>query len=314
MFSTLRTLCLEIQESPTRLDLALLKTLREENPELSRRQIKTWFQEKKIFLGNKAVSGSLILLPGSHLIELKECAVKPALICAPLRQSFLPVIYEDEEILVLHKKSGVPSLPQNPMETGTAVESALAHFPRLAGIGKTPLECGLVHRLDTETSGILVFAKDQEEWLRLRKLWKLRQVKKIYRARVVLLAPLPKTPFLINLPLAHDAKSSKKMIALKIPLSPFQLKFIRGKPLPAITRILSCQPSGDFEIEIETGVMHQIRCHLSSQGWPLLGDRIYYPAAKHEPDSSFLLHAWKLKFALKTGVVLSLEASLPPQW
>src|SRR5690606_29289920 len=74
--------------------------------------------------------------------------------------SFITVIYEDEDLLVLNKPSGIPSVPHSAVETKTAVGSALAHYPRLAGVGTRPLEPGLLHRLDTGTSGCLAFAKN----------------------------------------------------------------------------------------------------------------------------------------------------------
>src|ERR671925_567284 len=83
------------------------------------------------------------------------------------RGPFLPMIYEDETLLVIHKASGVPSVPHDEDETETAVGAALAHTSALIGIGNRPLEPGLLHRLDTGTSGLLVFAKSQAEFTRL---------------------------------------------------------------------------------------------------------------------------------------------------
>lgn len=237
-----------------------------------------------------------------------------------LQGSFLKVVYEDEDLLVLDKGSGIPSLPHSAQETETAVGSALAHWPALEGVGNKSLEPGLVHRLDTGTSGLLVFAKTQTEWERLRGLWRNREVQKIYRARVSLLEPLPslKTlPWVIQSPLAHSAKSSKRMLALPKGQTEFRKSAIRGKPLPALTLVLEARPfipenptatkqQAELTIEIKTGVMHQIRCHLASQGWPILGDPIYYSLNKTEPSSRLWLHAWKLSFRRQDGTCLNL--------
>lgn len=230
---------------------------------------------------------------------------------------FLPVLYEDEDILILHKHSGVPSVPHSSTETNTAVNAALAHFPNLSQVGDNPLEAGALHRLDTGTSGILVFAKKQEEFIRLREAWKKRKVKKIYRALVDLRSPPPpKIPYRIDFPLAHDAKSSKRMIAL-VPNKPIHSNRIRGNPRPAVTWIRKVSGS-DFEIEIETGVLHQIRCHLAALGWPIWGDPLYFKA-KDEKIPPFRqdrlwLHAWRLQLPLKNAVSLTIESDLPEGW
>ncbi len=220
-----------------------------------------------------------------------------------------PIIYEDADLLILSKPSGIPSHPLRQGEEGTAVSAALAHCPELCEI-KFPktLESGLIHRLDTGTSGILVFAKNLAEYERLRLLWKKKEVQKIYRA-LVSESPLA-LPKILDWSLAHSKKSSKKMICL---LPGKKIKF-RGKAYPAHTALLRAEKtkSGllDLEIEIKTGVTHQIRCHLAEFGYPVCGDSVYGgPKAER-----LWLHAWKLSFLLKSGVRLSLVSDLPEGW
>ncbi|OFZ22229.1 MAG: hypothetical protein A2X94_01865 [Bdellovibrionales bacterium GWB1_55_8] len=169
----------------------------------------------------------------------------------------------------------------------------------------------MLHRLDTLTSGILAFAKTPTEYARLRALWKTPDVKKIYRAVATSAPETPPPPNLIQWPIAHDAKKAKLMRAIK---EKNGIRGIRGEPLPAKTRIISHQSispvSRDFEIEITTGVMHQIRCHFSAAGWPLAGDPIYGGT----PAPRLWLHAWRLSLPLSSGELLHLEAALPPEW
>jgi 23S rRNA pseudouridine1911/1915/1917 synthase len=306
----LKTFQITVLEAPERLDIALLRSIQSEFPHISRARLKTWFQEKKIRFKNQPLKGSHELNPGSYEVTLFDCEWEVPQASSSLQGSFLPILYEDEDLLILNKFSGIPSAPHSREETETAVGSALSRFPGLASVGTQPLEPGLLHRLDNDTSGILAFAKNQIEFDRLKLAWKNREVKKIYRALATPQSPDRTPPHEIRVPLAHDEKSSKKMIALSSP----SIRKYRGSPLPAVTRIHSWQKLSnslfDFEIEIETGVMHQIRCHLSSQGFPLLGDTLY----KGPPSERIWLHAWKLILPLKDKTLLCLESELPKLW
>lgn len=253
---------------------------------------------------------------------------------------FLPLIYEDEDLLVLNKSSGVPSIPHSSEETHTAVSAALAHCPQIQGIGYGPLEPGILHRLDNETSGVLVFAKAQKEFDRLKEIWKTPQVRKFYKALSLGEAPIPKTPQTIRWHLAHSAKSSKRMLAFS-DLHSVRKNQIKGKPLPTCTHLLNAHPLTqytfpsplssvslvEFELEIETGVMHQIRCTLAGMKWPILGDPIYrLPSSLASVLSEFprllpahfqtrlWLHAEKLQLPLASGKTLIFKANIPENW
>ncbi len=308
---------LNIKSAGIRLDQALLEEIRSKLPSLSRQTLKRCFKDKTIFLNHRpsqACEASHILPIGNHEIEIRGISeiafADPKAMPSP-RGCFLPIMYEDRDLLILHKKSGTPSLPLSPHETETAVNAALAHAPEIAGVGRGGLEPGLLHRLDTGTSGLLVFAKTMAEYKRLRTLWKNGKVEKRYRAIVTVqegAQTLDDLPMTLTFPLAHDRKSSKKMVAY------LASSKIRGKPLPAETIILKAKELSpprrghlDLEIQIHTGVMHQIRCHLSTIGWPIVGDPIYGGS----PADRLWLHAWKLKIPLRSGTVLSLEAQLP---
>jgi 23S rRNA pseudouridine1911/1915/1917 synthase len=326
-----RVLKVTIGVQQERLDQAILRTLEQEGISLSRNQLKSFFQKGLI-----RYKPSLELSAGTHEIELpSEIYDQTKTLSAAIgpEDFHLPILYEDENFLILNKKSGVPSLPLDPTENQTAVNFALRHAPELRGIGRTELEPGLIHRLDNETSGILVFAKNQLTFESLSTTWKTRRIRKIYRAIVYVKEGKPApTPMKLDFPMAHDRHSSKRMIALPGTIRNTDLKKIRGKPLTAITHLLSSRAFShesqshtlyDLEIEIETGVMHQIRCHLASMGWPILGDRIYGNLASHKPELSLQaprlwLHAWKLSFPISPQspieTQLSLLAKLPEDW
>ncbi len=256
----------------------------------------------------------------------------------------LQLLYRDDELVVFNKPSGMPSTVQAGQTSGTAVHEAVAQFADLPFASADelrisqerglllPRERGLLHRLDTGTSGALAFARTESAYPHLRALWKT-DVVKIYRAIV---APSdsdtaqqsvhershdpapPSTPsFLRSLPrdlqleIAHDAKSARRMRvldpSLPLPMKQ-QLRRIRGRPQAAHTRILSATAQGscfDLEIRIFTGVMHQIRVHLAHLGLPIVGDPIY----RGRPGVRLWLHAWKLELAGRRIV-----APLPIDW
>lgn len=307
----------------SRLDQALLPELQKRVPGLSRAELKRWFAEGRILLNGRPQAPARALTPGAHILTILNFESTltrgaQALARASAQGSFLETVYEDEDLLILHKAAGVPSVPHSAEETETAVGAALAHLPELAPLGRGGLEPGLLHRLDTGTSGLLAFAKTQSEWNRLRDAWKSGGVRKTYRAFVSARseAPaLPRVPVELKPFLAHDARSSRRMVSLgeDLALAPRHLK-TRGAPLRTLTRIVRAHAASsnhaDLEIEIETGVMHQIRCTLGWLGWPIVGDEVY----RGTPGARLWLHAWRLSLQTREGVVLTVEARLPSDW
>jgi 23S rRNA pseudouridine1911/1915/1917 synthase len=302
--------------TPGRLDQHLLEALKAQAPTLSRAKLKDAMRAGHVLYRGRPAGASMLLGIGPHEFTIQGW--DPSAIACALPApggSFLPIVYEDDELLVLHKASGVPSVPHDPLETSTAVNSALAHCPELANMGRAGLEPGLLHRLDTGTSGLLVFAKTQPAFDRLIQAWKTPSVRKIYRA----IAPAPcglKIPQTFHLNMGHDAHSAKRMRVMEAS----RKIEIRGKALPTLTRLNRVSPVGplpdhtaafsDFEIEIETGVMHQIRCTLAHLGSPIAGDTIYGGVT----CPRLWLHAWRILLPLSNGTKLWLEAQLPSDW
>lgn len=241
-----------------------------------------------------------------------------------------PALHEDDALLVLDKPSGMPSLPLRDDEEGTAVHRALALCPALKGVGRDPREPGLLHRLDTGTSGLLVFCKTQEAFDTYARVWKERRVTKTYRALCLEAEPRPAEtdlPLKLDWPLIRTLKGRRRMRAL-IPGRRVPAGSTRGKELEAITWIDAVKPMRtttgldllDITVRIETGVMHQIRCHLEATGYPILGDTAYAPAEHPSSPATdapkrLWLHAWRLDLPeVGDRPSLSLEASLPQGW
>ncbi len=209
----------------------------------------------------------------------------------------IPVLFEDDFILAADKPSGIPSHSLGP-EDEENVEKLLSK--------QRGAELHLLHRLDTGTSGVLLLAKDKATFEAMREKFKNREIQKNYLA----FADLPAfhalkgltLPLRIETPLAHHPKSKKKMITLP----PGFKREYRGKPLPAITILKKAEPVSfqgiqavRFDVEIVTGVMHQIRVHLASLGFPLIGDPIYgKKLAEGEQLPRLGLHAENVQFRL----------------
>ena len=212
----------------------------------------------------------------------------------------LPTLFEDELILAIEKPSGTPS---HSLIAGDDFScEAILKIAR----PKTPLY--LLHRLDTGTSGVLLFGKSESVYSEMREKFKEKSVKKFYSAWS-LLTPESQTiakrlalPLRIDLPLAHHPKNKKKMMVLP----PDKHRHFRGKPIPAlsivhqiVTSSFAATPAHELQIEIVTGVMHQIRVHLEYLGFPLLGDPVYRRQKEDEPNSRLALHARQIEFELQ---------------
>ena len=208
----------------------------------------------------------------------------------------IELLFEDDFILALNKPSGLPSQNQQDPDQDTAERRVKRLF------ADTPVQ--LLHRLDTGTSGVLLFAKCEEIFLEMRRRFTERTLQKSYIAWSQAGAPsIPSgLPLKIDLPLAHHPQSKRRMIVL--PEGKFRR--FRGKPLPALTWIDSIRPvslaglnASRIEVRIETGVMHQIRVHLAHAGLPLIGDPIY--GGGEESPVSFRLgwHASRVEFDLR---------------
>jgi 23S rRNA-/tRNA-specific pseudouridylate synthase len=221
----------------------------------------------------------------------------------------IQIIFQDNWVLALHKPSGLPSESQNKEGQETAEDLVRQ------GLGESPIF--LCHRLDTGTSGVLLFAKTPEVFGEIRQKFKNREVRKHYLAfceKSQSQFPINRInyPFPIQTPLAHHPKSKKRMIPLPEGLK----RSFRGKPLPAHSIIHGMEesvfggvPCLKLRVEIKTGVMHQIRVHLSHQGYPILGDSLY--GEKPTSTPRLALHAESLEFELR-GFRYYLKSDLNP--
>jgi 23S rRNA-/tRNA-specific pseudouridylate synthase len=226
---------------------------------------------------------------------------------------YLKILFENDDYLAVDKPEGIPSAPLRSDDPDSVVQRVLAQRPAMPILRGNPLEPGLVHRLDTGTSGVLLFAKSEAAFAAIDRMWNSGRVRKVYRALTSEGSALKMGR--IELALGHDAKSKKRMRAVS---NPGDLKKIRGEPTKSVSEILTVKriamrdgsAVSDVEMRIETGVHHQIRATLAHLGTPILGDPTYGGA----PSERVWLHAWKLVLPENSGKSLEIIAPLPPTW
>jgi len=208
----------------------------------------------------------------------------------------LPVLFADETLVAIDKPAGMPAVALRPGDRDTVANYLLGGYPELRQVGSARFEAGLVHRLDTATSGVLVAARSMSAWHALRAEFGARRVGKLYLAVV---AGIVRTPGVVSAPIAHHPRRPREMCACT---EARRATALRARP--ASTRYRPLQRFGAatlLAVRIATGVRHQIRVHLAAIGHPVLGDETYGDAAAAGAAPRLLLHASRLSIAHPSG-------------
>ncbi len=253
----------------------------------------------QVLVNKKTIKPSYRLKKNDKLIiNLKK--EKPVLIAN--KKIKLDIIYQNENLIIINKPIGLQIHPASSIQDNkkraekTLVNGLLAFYPKIKTVGDDPVNRpGIVHRLDRDTSGIMVVAKNQRTFVQLKKLFKTHQVKKTYWALVIGNLGKEGEWGVIDKPLARSSNYKKQVVANKK---------TKTKVRSAITeyRILkNWKGFSLLEINLRTGRMHQIRVHLTSLGYPLVGDQKYQLKKVKGPKNIThqLLHAKKISFILE---------------
>jgi len=221
----------------------------------------------------------------------------------------LSVLHKDDQVIVVDKPPAMPVHPLKPWETDTLANGLVARFPEMAAVGGDPLFPAFVHRLDNDTSGVLVAARNDEAYKALRATIRERRFVKHYTA---LVRGTLHDHHTLTDTLMHDPDNDARMIIAR-----GKGTVGRGRRMDAITHCTARKCAGKFtllDIQIETGVMHQIRCQLAARGHPVAGDRIYGSSSARRaagPGRHFL-HASSVAFPHPaTGDRVHVESPLP---
>ena len=268
-------------------------------PELTRSRVR-----KLIDSGAVTIDGRLPAKAGVTLEPGQQIAVTiPPPQPLDLQPEPIPlsIVYEDDDLLVVDKPAGLAVHPSPGHTSHTLVNAVLAHCPDLSGIGGVGRP-GIVHRLDKDTSGLIIVAKNDAAHLSLARQLKEHEVEKTYVALVE--GRMEEADAVIDAPIGRDTRNRKRMAVVELE---------RGRDARTGYRVTR-EVAGRSLLEVrpETGRTHQIRVHLAAIGHPVAGDRLY--GRRGAPIAGLrrqFLHAQRLAFRHpRTGERLELEAPL----
>ena len=265
--------------------------------DISRVTIQRIISEGKLLVNNNKVKSSYKVNTGDNIEFGLD---KPEELNIKAQDIPLNVIYEDKDIIVINKEKGMVVHPGNGRTEDTLVNALMGRCKNsLSGIGGK-IRPGIVHRLDKDTSGIIIVAKNDKAHINLSEQIKNRKVNKYYIALVR--GNVLENNATINMPIARSTKDRKKMAVSE-----------KGKE--AITHFKVLKRYNGYtllELKIDTGRTHQIRVHLSEIGYPVVGDEVYSNGKNKFGVKGQCLHAKRIEFIHPTtNKKMILEAELP---
>ena len=284
-------------DAQERLDKYLVAQM----PDFSRARLQALIQEGKVEVNGRVITKSGFPLTAGSRVQVEVPPVVPT----DLVPEAIPlqVVFENEDVMVINKPAGMVVHPAAGHASGTLVHAALAHAPELEGIGGEQRP-GIVHRLDKDTSGLILVAKNDRTHRWLQDQFRLRKVNKVYLALVDGAPPTPSGR--IEAPIGRDPSHGKKMAI--------------AKPQRGREAVTEYQTREKFthhtliEAHPLTGRTHQIRLHLAFLGCPIVGDAVYGHRKFSLPIERHFLHAARLSVQLPgEKAARTFEAPLPPE-
>jgi 23S rRNA pseudouridine1911/1915/1917 synthase len=281
---------LQADKPGARLD----RYITEKYPHISRTLAQKLIADGFITVNNHTAKASLKLNAGDHLTITLPAAPGP-----PQPENIpLNIVYQDEDLIVIDKQAGLPTHPAPGHPGHTIVNALLARFPGLP-IDDDPDRPGIVHRLDKDTSGLMLIARNKQALDNLKAQFKERSVKKAYL--VLAKGHLSPENGVIDAPIGRDPNNRKRMAVVT-----------SGRE--ARTEFSVIRYTGSYsllEVRPETGRTHQIRVHLAAIGHPVVGDATYGGKSTLVPRQ--FVHACRLGFKLpSSGEYVEFTSELPP--
>jgi 23S rRNA pseudouridine1911/1915/1917 synthase len=273
-----------------RLDQALARLF----PQYSRTRLQAWLRDGVIVVDRQPAHARQAVI-GGEAVQLAPPALPEA--AAPRAEKIpLKVVFEDADLIVLDKPAGLVMHPGAGVHQGTLLNALLAHAPQLAGLPRA----GIVHRLDRDTSGLLVVAKTLEAQTALVRQLAVRTVSRVYLAVV---HGVPSGGGTIDQPIGRDHRSRTRMAVTR-----------RGREARTRYQVVErFAAAALIECQLDTGRTHQIRVHLQHLGHPIVGDPVYRRGAPARiPFGRQALHARELSLVHpRSGRSMTWRAPLP---
>lgn len=255
----------EGDDAGERLDIVLARRV----PGLSRSRVKALFEAGEVRVNRRRAKKSDLVAAGDR-VTLESLPGPTDFYATPDPALDIDVILEREGYVVVDKPAGVPSHPLREGEIGTVAGALVARYPEMRGVGYSDREPGILHRLDNDTSGLMLAARDQQTFDALRQQLQAGKIEKRYIARCVGIVTAPQV---IDAPIASDPRDRRKV---RVCYDAREVKRLRAQP--ARTEVLRSELDTDgsrVEVRANNARRHQVRVHLASIGHPLLGDTLY---------------------------------------
>ena len=264
-----------------RLDKFLVRQM----PDFSRSRLQDLIKEGHVLVNGKAITKTGFELEAGQQVEVTLPPTQPVGLVA--EEIPLNIVFENDDLVVIDKPAGMVVHPAAGHSQGTLVNAVLGHDPELEGIGGE-LRPGIVHRLDKNTSGLILVAKNDRTLEMLQDQFRLRQVRKVY---IALSDGHPQTPTgRIEAAIGRDTSLRKQMAIVPD---------AKGRPAASEYKVLeSFSEHTLFEVHPETGRTHQIRLHLAFINCPIVGDTVYGRRKPSLPIERHFLHAARLTIQL----------------
>jgi len=293
------------QDESQRLDLYVVL----QNNSISRTHLKKLINEGKVM-----VNGLVEFRPHLKVRENDEIIVEILIEDQP-KQNIIPqdiklnIIYEDKDLLVVNKPSGMVIHPAQGNMKNTLMNAVVYKYQQMEGVGDK-VRSGLIHRIDRETSGIVLIGKTNKGLWFYSKLFANREIEKTYLAIVAgnIETKIPNGGLKISNYLGRNPKDRKKYTSLPLAMggrnAETNIEFVKNINLDGKNcSVVIAKP--------KTGRTHQIRVHLSNWGYPIMGDTIY---GKNNNYQRLLLHAWKISLTLLDGTKKTFIAEIPKEF
>jgi len=262
---------------------------------LSRREIAFWIQERGILRNGRPVRKGVILREGDR-VDLGIPLVSTGGGVVPEPDLPLSILWVDPLLVALDKAPGMPTHPLHTGERGSVANGLIARYPEMEGVGFSPREPGVLHRLDRDTSGVLLAARRSSAFERLRLEFEQGRVVKIYFAIV---HGRPEPHGVIDRPVASKARRGRRVEVMRDPSARRGLR--RWSPAETHFRVVRYGRGFAFvRLRMTTGARHQLRAHMAFLGHPVVGDSVYGSDSVTFPEAQqpmrHLLHATELSF------------------